>query len=444
VLFAIVWSFLEKGLDRFINPPIPKAGKLYFAFLVDASSRMLDQFDGGRTKWDAVREAALDNLIFGLPSRANYGLILLGGNTGSQTSNCEQVEMAYSFRPDSRGSIETLIQNQQPQGVTSLTKAIDLARDQLLGLSDDDSTVKSVELFVFLGGGDGCLNDDYRPLLYFLQNSARLLSQTHVDIFILSKEPIDPAVEEAIVKSDQETEVVRVNITRNQPELETAVVESSLESKERAREVEPTAVAFQETVVVEQLTSTYANVTAPPPDTAASVTNTLPPPVTSLTPSSSPTATASVTLTLTASPTQVPPTAIPTTQVPPTKTPTIQVPTTSIPTTAIPQITSTASPSVVLTSVDYLGSGESCSARINFEVNGSPATGSFHAWNAFFGPEGDIYPQETFPQGPNSYEVGLGGHGDPAYYRHKVWFEYNGTSSNVLSDLVCPGLTPSP
>jgi hypothetical protein len=332
VLLSIGWSFVEEGMDGLINPPIPKADKLYFAFLVDASSRMADPFDGGRTKWDAVREAALDNLIFGLPSRANYGLILLGGNSGGQTSNCEQVEMAYSFRPDSRSSVETLIQSQQPRGVTSLAKAIDLARDQLLKLSDDESTVKDVELFVFLGGGDGCLNDDYRPLLFFLQNSARFLSKTHIDIFVLSKEPIDPAIEEAIKESDQQTEAVRVNITRNQPELETAVEQSSLDAKERAREVEPTAVAFQETIAVQTLIFTPALATDVPPNTVIAATNHPTSIEVSFTPSLAPTITASVTASQTPqpSPTQVPPTPIP-----PTEEPSTQPPPTPIPTQAV-------------------------------------------------------------------------------------------------------------
>jgi tetratricopeptide (TPR) repeat protein len=131
-------------------------------------------------------------------------------------------------------------------------------------------------------------------------------------------------------------------------------------------------------------------------------------------------------------------TAIFVSAIPPTRTP---IPS---PTATFVPSTPTVTPSVNLLSVDYLGTGEGCQVNITLQVSGSPATGNFHVWNAFYSPEGDVYATITLPIGNYNYQVGLGGNGNPEYYRHEVWFEYNGISSNRLSNLVCPGLTPFP
>jgi hypothetical protein len=391
--FASIIFFLESltGLIANVGIPLfpkitstslPRASNLYFAFIVDASGRMSESFDGDKTKWDSVREAALDNLILGLPARANYGLILLGGNPTGNVTNCDAVNMVLPLGEDNRDQIGRLIEDQKPQGVSSLTKAIDLARNNLLSLSDD-SSVRALELWVFLGGGDGCSNNDLKPILYFVQGSAKFLTNTHMDLFILSNEVIDRDMLNEIEESDQATGNVTVNLTTNNAELAAAVNQSYEEAKERARRVEPTAVAAQETIVVQT-----------PFETERVAIN-----VSSIT---------------------------------------------AIAGYSTPKPTWTPSPVVMLESVSYLAIGESCSARINLHVRGSPATGNFHVWNSSYGPEGDIYPVITLLPGPNAYEVILRGHGDPGYYRHKVWFVYNGISSNVLDNLICPELTLTP
>ncbi len=131
----------------------------------------------------------------------------------------------------------------------------------------------------------------------------------------------------------------------------------------------------------------------------------------------------------------------------PTSTPTLtQTPSV---TPSPPSLSPTTSPNVVLTGFDYVGTGEGCSAIVYFQVSGSPATGKFRVWNQWYTenglPHDPAYPLVTLPLGSNGYQVGLGGNGNPAYYWHKVWFEYeyNGAKSNEL-DLICPNLTPSP
>jgi hypothetical protein len=119
-------------------------------------------------------------------------------------------------------------------------------------------------------------------------------------------------------------------------------------------------------------------------------------------------------------------------------------PTTTPTRTPIRTRTSTPVPSISLVSATYIGAGEGCFADITVQVNGSAVTGNFHVWNAFYDPEGDKYATTTLIVGTNTYRVILGGTGNPTYYLHQVWFEYNGIQSNRLTNLICPNLTPSP
>jgi hypothetical protein len=101
--------------------------------------------------------------------------------------------------------------------------------------------------------------------------------------------------------------------------------------------------------------------------------------------------------------------------------------------------------SVELLSAEYVGTGEGCLAIIHLHVSGSPVTGYFRVTNGFYNdknpPYDSGYPLVTLQVGSNAYQVGLGGNGNPDYYIHDVWFEYNGISSNRLTGLICPGLT---
>jgi hypothetical protein len=111
------------------------------------------------------------------------------------------------------------------------------------------------------------------------------------------------------------------------------VEQSSLEVRERAREVEPTAVAFQETIVVQNMTSTQAAATDRPLDTAGPLPHTLTSAAIGFTPSLVPTLTPSVTPSQT--PLPVPTTKVPPTEIPPTAIPPTQLPPTGVPTQSI-------------------------------------------------------------------------------------------------------------
>ena len=112
-----------------------------------------------------------------------------------------------------------------------------------------------------------------------------------------------------------------------------------------------------------------------------------------------------------------------------------------------PSPTPTLQASVELVSGTYLTTGVGCQIDIVVRVTGSPATGSFHVWNASYGPNGKVDPMLTLPVGTYSgNSVTLSGD-QPDSYVHEVWFEYDGKRSNRLMDLVCPLLprgTPVP
>jgi hypothetical protein len=106
--------------------------------------------------------------------------------------------------------------------------------------------------------------------------------------------------------------------------------------------------------------------------------------------------------------------------------------------------TGTPTPLVELLSVDYLQPGAGCQAKMTVRVTGSAISGSFHVWNANDPLAGEVFPPTVLQAGlSGDHLVTLGGL-EPKAYTHEVWFEYNGDTSNRLSGLVCPGLTPAP
>jgi hypothetical protein len=245
----------------------PRADKLYYVFVVDASSRMSAIFDGDKTKWDATRDAALGNLLYGLPAKANYGLIVLGGTNEQAVASCDSVTMSASFATENRDKVGDIIKAQQASGLAPVAKAFDLARDQLLGLPDD-VTATNIELFVFLGGGDTCSDNDLQPILFFLQNSAKYLTNTHVDIFLLSNENIEEQILAEIENSNKEIDNVEVKITTSIVDLEAAVDQSFQDAQERAQTVEATTIPTRTTNVVQNVTATGGILTITPSETA--------------------------------------------------------------------------------------------------------------------------------------------------------------------------------
>jgi hypothetical protein len=243
-------------------PTPPEARKLYYFLILDASSRMAEGFEGSDSKWIAAQESAMDLLTSGLPSKANYGLIALGGNQPGSSQTCDDPnQILVPLGPDQRKTVMEKIESLEPQGVASLTGAIALARDKLLDLPGDlEKTI-----FVITGGGDSCCPDDeWESLLDLLELSIGSIT-AQVDLVILADENVDEKVQAAardIIRLGLEN--VRAEVPSDEEELINTMDNVASSAVERARVVEPTAIAAEETVVAATATAVAVVPTSAP------------------------------------------------------------------------------------------------------------------------------------------------------------------------------------
>ncbi|GAB4485527.1 MAG: hypothetical protein Fur0016_11950 [Anaerolineales bacterium] len=133
------------------------------------------------------------------------------------------------------------------------------------------------------------------------------------------------------------------------------------------------------------------------------------------------------------------------TSAPPASPTSTLTPTLTLTPTPTPSPTATPVPRIELLSVEYLQPGANCQVDVTVNVAGERLTGAFHVWNASYDdPAGKISESQSLPPGFSSgYLLTLDG-GEPAFYLHEIWFEYEGGVSNRLTGLVCPELTPAP
>jgi len=316
IKYALIGTFTPTPTNTFPPTPaptdtptqtlVPPADSLYYLFVLDASARMRLSFNGSETKWDDLQTSAVNHLIYGLPERANYGLIVLGGNLFNSTVDCDiPNQQVVTFNDNTKMTLIQTIKNVQPYGVASLADAIILARR----IFEDKRGDVHRKLLLFLGGGDECAKDKWVALKYFLRDYEKSgLVDVYTEIVILPDESIDDAV-----INDLQTEITRLGIEeevavsapKNDQELQTAFVTIFNESIVQARVYEPVAVAAQERinaantqapglastpskVLVGAATATAGIPLAQPSNTQAPIfvtatslpTNTLPPPPT--------------------------------------------------------------------------------------------------------------------------------------------------------------------
>lgn len=395
--------------------------------VLDVSSRMWEQFDKpGTTKFDAAQSGVLEVLDRLENQNIQVALRLVKGNGTGQCEIAAETSLAVDFTKDFdkiRSYLATIKPNQSEKA--PVVDTLDLSINHYLGERTWD---KRFYLYSFLGGDDTC----EKKLGVFLLTPKVVENAITSEIFLII---LLGTNEEIIVQNlpnarlDYARTVIEVSeIVKSNNEL--IQVPTPVPTSSPTLLPSPSSTSYLsgggyvvQTVIVEDKPKKQTNDPQPSNQneaTSAIITQTYTPSATLLPP---PTSTQIQFSSSTAANTPIPPTPVPP--------------------TPIPQPTSTPSPYVELLSASYVGSGEGCSALINFQVSGSPATGNFHVWNAFYGPEGDIYGQITLPVGPNGYQVVLGGYPTENYW-HEVWFEYNGVSSNRLTGLICPGLTPSP
>ena len=371
--------------------PTSVSNVVYHMFVIDASESMNETFDG-KTKWQAVVEA-VTAIIEGSKPGAHYGLIVIGGEPSIEGIDpCGQpsvVKTTFSDRQVVREQISQL----KPAGGGSLYQAFILAMNQFEGLPEN--TVRNI--IYITDSSDACDRDEWKDLERLFKIPGGLDANLYSEILVIDKngELASQSIPERLNSLSE-----NVNVTASQSYL-----------------------VFQQsyTTVINNI-DVYVNNAM-----SAIATN-------------APTTTPFIPLSTDINPALVTPTSAGTATVTPSFTPT-WTPST------IPSDTPIPSPSVQLIGINFLTQGIGCQVDVQIRVNGSPATGEFHVRNAFFAPgESSTYSITTFQVGTNwgsassiSNLLTLGGD-QPAYYQHEIWFEYNGTQSNHLTGVTCPGV----
>jgi len=345
---------------------------------------MKAKFNGSKSKWESLQNSALKHLIYGLPERANYGMIVLGGGLPVSTKTCgDKNQEAIKLGMDTHGTVVSTIDKLNPADVASLGDAIKLSRN----IFDQKQGNIQKKLFMFLGGGDDCNNEKWDALKYFLKDYKKGTSiDVSTEIVILADEFIDPdlvaELQDDITRLGLENEV-NLETPKDDNELQMIVANIYNQTIEQALTYEPASVGVQLTVNVVNTTS--PNSTTPPPITITQ--SSIAPVQITNTPG----------IIIVQSP-EVTQTLIPTQTPPDTLTPFF----TSSP---LPTFTFTPEPSVVLTGFEYVGSGEGCSANIYFQVSGNSAFGYFRITNNFYRtqnpPFDSGYPFVELPIGSN-------------------------------------------
>jgi len=380
----------------------PKVQGVYYMLVLDASANMTGAFDGG-ARWDAVL-GSVSAILDGLAPGANYGLVAVGGApTADNIDSCNEPSSVKSFF-SSRQKIADQIAHLQPAGGGSLNTAYSLAKNQFEGLPDN-----TIHILIYItGSDDACAGrDEWQELERQLKVKDETSVDIHTEIVILNQDPGFDA-ESLAQRLDSVSENVNVQAPQNSAQLQQAT-----------DTILANAANYIAARVVSLATKTP---TATPTDTATPTLGT-------------PTVTASVTLT----PSITLTTGAPTTAL--TWTPSV--------TPVTPSVTAGSPVSVELLTVTYLTQNVGCQIDAQVRVKGSPAMGGFHVRNNSYAPgDSTAYPQTTLQVGTNyasifsiSNIITLGGD-QPNYYRHEIWFEYNGVQSNHLTDLVCPGIPP--
>jgi hypothetical protein len=467
---------------------------IFYMFVLDASLRMTESFES-QTKWDAALRA-VDSILLGLEDGANYGLVVIGGAPGIGSSNpCDEPSLLTVPFSTSKAEVGERLGQLQPGGGGSLYKAFVLAVEELNSLPE--STVRS--LIYITGSEDACESqDEWADLERFfrIRGDARLdiyseisiiddkngiRTQTIADRIGSVSDKVNAQAPQTVFQLIQSNNTVINNISNyvgismasfptNTP---TSITESAITPtiKPGVTEILPPtsilATTFTMTptptknVPTIQPSSQPIRLNIPAGSTGISVPGAVNPQATTgyvLSASQGQTLAVKVTGTVNQvglamySPANavlkpMDATLAWTGTIPANGDYFIDVG--SLTGSNVKQFTlevslvtppppATLTPVVELLSVNYLTSGIGCVIDITVRVSGSPATGSFHVWNASFGPEGDIYSITTLLVGTYSGHVVVLGGRPPEWHVHEVWFEYNGASSNRLPGLVCP------
>ena len=380
----------------------PQKQGVYYMIILDASSKMTETFDG-KTKWQVARDS-INSILAGLEPGANYGLITIGGAaSGEGVDSCNEPSNVRSpFAP--RQNVSDQISQLQPLGGGSLSTAFSLANDQFAGLPEN--TVRMV-IYVTSSSGACASRNEWQELKKLFTENDKAGVKLHTELIILDQK-ITLADQKILKDINTVSKNINVQIPQNIQAL-------------------PQTYATVLSNIDVYINKTIAGYPTSTPIITPTLTVTLKP--------GTPTPTPTITLT----PTVTQTTGAPTTAL--TWTPTV--------TPITPSPTFVQAASVKLLTVTYLTQGVGCQIDVQVQVNGSPATGTFHVRNdSYASGDSSTSSQTTLQVGTNyASTFGFGNQltlsGDkPAYYQHEVWFEYNGVQSNHLKNLVCPGIPP--
>jgi hypothetical protein len=228
---------------------LPEYQQIYFMFVLDASERMGERFGDSPSRWEAAREAVLNSLAI-LPTRANYGLITLGGSGAVSPQTCDGPDaMRMPPGTDQRDRLGAQIAAMQPEGIGSLTRAVRLAVD---GLIEAQPPGLVRRLFIISGGGDPCAAEEWASILEMVDLSLRDID-VRAQIIVLA----DEAVDEQVAARLQE-DLIRLgalNVTavsvESAQEMEIVIGEAFYEAREAARAYYPTPLAVEATAAVQ-------------------------------------------------------------------------------------------------------------------------------------------------------------------------------------------------
>ncbi len=334
------------------TPTMPTAQKIYYVILIDASARMAIEGGSNTTKWSVIQESVNIHLLDGIVERSNYALITIGGPSATNTTSCQDnwktlVPMAF----DNREEIIDKVNSIEIGGDAPLTQALKEARNILFELPDD----LQKNLFIFIGGGDNCFEDEWSRPLTVLEDSFNSFN-VRTELVLLNTETMDASVlEELDVRIKNLDGFVQLHMPSPE-DLPRVIARIAQESLSNASEFEPTAVAAQQTAIrVSTVQSEISTTSSPSATTPAPMT---------VTPMPSPTVHVPPTLTQTSPlPTPVPPSA---TSVPPSAT---QQPNTATP---LPP-TATSAPSTA-TPIPPTNTPVQLSVNINKPKDGSMVT----------------------------------------------------------------------
>jgi DNA-binding beta-propeller fold protein YncE len=169
-----------------VKTPRPLYDYTYYMFVLDASEKMKESFDG-KSKWDVALES-LNTLLLGFNSNAHYGLVVLGGEEAN--SNQDPCQKPSDNFPDfnSKVYLQSQIDSLRPAGGGSIYKAYALANSRLESLPPD-----AIRTLVFITSSiDTCQNEDEWDSLSRFLSATNAKPHIYGEIIVLDENGFSP------------------------------------------------------------------------------------------------------------------------------------------------------------------------------------------------------------------------------------------------------------